>query len=62
MDEFEIQKLISHTNGCLNCGKALSIEILKSRFCVECNIKYVEQIRNLKKKSTQVRLLEGGDF
>jgi len=59
MNEAQLKKLISNTDGCLNCGKALSFAILKSRFCVECNLKYSDQIRELKKRSRQILLVEG---
>ena len=59
MSEYKLQKLISDTYGCLNCGKALSFAILKSRFCVECNLKYSDQIRKLKKRSRQIQVVEG---
>lgn len=58
MNEREIQELISNSYGCLNCGKAISYEVLKSRFCLDCNIRYSDQIRKLKKKSLQIRILE----
>jgi len=59
MNENELAKLISKTDGCLSCGKALSYAILKSRFCVECNLKYTDQIRRLKKRSRQIQVVEG---
>lgn len=58
MNEKEIKILISRTSGCLQCGKALSYKVLGSRFCLECNLKYSNQIRALIRRSRQISIVE----
>lgn len=38
-------------DNCRNCGKQISPEITKSMYCLECNLRYSEQIRKQKVKN-----------
>lgn len=60
MDEEELQNIISNTYGCLICKKALSYKVMKSIFCLECNLKHSKQIRALREKSIVVDYAERG--
>ena len=50
----EVQNIISNTYGCLNCGKPISYEVTKSKFCLECKLKYPEQIRKYRSKKRKI--------
>ncbi len=50
MTKHELEVVISNTFGCLNCSTPISYEVLGSRFCQTCNMRYGDQIRKLIKK------------
>ncbi len=50
MSRNEAIELIKDTRFCLNCGKAISYEVLHSHFCWVCNMNYQKQIRVFEKK------------
>jgi len=45
---------------CLNCGKAITPEVLKSRFCLMCNMEHRDQIRTLIKLDKVIQNISGG--
>lgn len=39
---------VLNTEKCLNCDKNISYKVLGSIYCVDCNMRYNDYIRNLK--------------
>lgn len=52
-DDENLERMLSNTYGCKMCGKPISYEVLKSEYCLMCNLKYSAQIREKKKKTAK---------
>lgn len=45
----ETKEIVSNTYGCANCGTPIDYKITKSKYCLDCSIKYSKQIREKEK-------------
>ncbi len=49
MTKEELLEIVIDTGWCLNCRKAISYNVLFSHFCLDCNLRYYEPIRKIKR-------------
>ena len=48
----KINSLID-TSVCLNCRKPITYDVMKSRFCLDCNLKFGNQIKRFEYEFTK---------
>lgn len=48
------RKFRNNTYCCIYCGKPITPKVSKRNYCLECSIKYSEQIRKEKKETEEM--------